>query len=332
MSTVPIVFGSMTFGEEGREQARVHDLETCQKILDIVKKRGSKEIDTARMYGAGTCEEYLGKLKVTEQGFQLATKIYPSARGLMKGGSKLWTHSKEDIHECLEDSLKALQVDSVDLYYLHAPDRETPFEETFEALNAEYEAGKFKRLGLSNYRHDEVEQICELCKTKGWVVPSVYQGVYNSITRQAEADLVPVLRKYNMAFYIFNPLAGGFATGAYENKDSDAKGKRFDADRVQGKMYRSRYFQDHYFEAVATLKPVAEKHNLTLTEIVLRWLNHHSVLSPEHGDRILIGASSTAHIEQNLVDLEKGPLDPEVVAALDKAWEIVKPHTFNYYH
>ncbi|CAD6935971.1 unnamed protein product, partial [Tilletia controversa] len=287
----------------GREQARVHDLETCQKILDIVKKRGSKEIDTARMYGAGTCEEYLGKLKVTEQGFQLATKIFPSARGLMKGGSKLWTHSKEDIHECLKDSLKALQVDSVDLYYLHAPDRETPFEETFEALNAEYEAGKFKRLGLSNYRHDE-----------------------------AEADLVPVLRKYNMAFYIFNPLVGGFATGAYENKDSDAKGKRFDADRVQGKMYRSRYFQDHYFEAVATLKPVAEKHNLTLTEIVLRWLNHHSVLSPEHGDRILIGASSTAHIEQNLVDLEKGPLDPEVVAALDKAWEIVKPHTFNYYH
>jgi len=322
----------MTFGGEGKEQSRVHDLDTCQKILDIVKKHGSHELDSARMYGEGTCEEYLAKLKVEDQGFKIATKNYPSARGIKMGNVHGWTHGKQDIHDCLDKSLKTLGVDSVDLYYLHAPDRETPFEETFEALDKEHKAGKFQRLGLSNYRHDEVETICELCKSKGWVMPSVYQGVYNAITRQAEADLLPVLRKYNMSLFIFNPLAGGFATGAYENKDSDAEGKRFDPKRRQGQMYRSRYFQDHYFEALKTLKPVVEKHNLTLAETMLRWLNHHSKLSPDFGDRIIIGASSTNHIEQNLIDLEKGPLDDEVVTAIDRAWDIVSPHVFNYYH
>ncbi|KAK0520301.1 hypothetical protein OC835_007254 [Tilletia horrida] len=333
MSRVPVVFGCMTFGAEGTEQARVHDLETCQKILDIVKKHGVRELDSARMYGNGTSEEYLGKLKVAEHGYDIATKIYPSARGIKMGNGKTWTHSKEDIHECLELSLKTLQVDSVDLYYLHAPDRQTPFEETFEALNEEYKAGKFKRLGISNYRHDEVETICELCKSKGWVQPSVYQGVYNAVTRQAEAELLPVLRKYNMSFYIFNPLIGGFLTGAYASKESEAQpAGRFDENRMQGKMYRQRYWQDHYFEAVEALKPVVQKHGLTLAEVVLRWLNHHSVLDPKLGDRILIGASSTNHIEQNLIDLEKGPLDSELVDAVEKAWEIVRPHAFNYYH
>ncbi|KAK0564218.1 hypothetical protein OC861_004418 [Tilletia horrida] len=334
MSRVPVVFGSMTFGKEGGDQASVHSLDVCQEILNINKKHGVAAIDTARVYSQGSCETYLGQLHVDKQGFALHTKIYPAGRtGINFGpGTKTYTHEKQDIHDCLEASLKDLQVDSVDLYYLHAPDRVTPFEETFEALNEEYKAGKFKRLGISNYRADEVETIVKLCQSKGWITPSVYQGVYNCITRQTEDELVPVLRKYNMAFYIFNPLAGGFATGAYSNKDDEDKGGRFNSQKMMGRMYQKRYFHDHYFEAVKALQPVAEKHGLTLTETVLRWLNHHSTLSPEHGDRILIGASSTKHIEQNLIDLEKGPLDPEVVAAIDKAWEIVKPHSFNYWH
>ena len=80
------------------------------------------------------------------------------------------------------------------------------------------------------------------------------------------------------------------------------------------------------------VRPVAEKHGLTLAEVALRWMTHHSQLGNEFPDAILIGANSTKHIEQNMVDLEKGPLPEDVVKALDQAWERVKPLALKYWH
>jgi aflatoxin B1 aldehyde reductase len=85
----------------------------------------------------------------------------------------------------------------------------------------------------------------------------------------------------------------------------------------QGKMYQARYFKDNYFDAIELLKPVAEKHNLTLIEIGLRWMIHHSKLDFANGDGVIIGCSSTPQLESNLKDFEKGPLPEEVVQALD---------------
>jgi aflatoxin B1 aldehyde reductase len=87
--------------------------------------------------------------------------------------------------------------------YIHGPDRTTPFAETLEAVDKEYRAGKFEKFGLSNFNAAEVEECVGLCKTNGWVVPSVYQGHYNAITRGGEKDLFPVLRKYGISFYAF---------------------------------------------------------------------------------------------------------------------------------
>ena len=83
------------------------------------------------------------------------------------------------------------------------PDRTTPFEETCEAMNQAYQAGKFTEFGLSNFSATEVEDCVTACKKNGWVVPTVYQGQYNAITRGGEADLFPVLRKHGMRFYAF---------------------------------------------------------------------------------------------------------------------------------
>jgi aflatoxin B1 aldehyde reductase len=89
---------------------------------------------------------------------------------------------------------------------------------------------------------------------------------------------------------------------------------------------------DAYFEALDIVRPAAEKQGLTMAETALRWMTHHSKLGKEYPDAILIGASSTNHIEQNLVDLEKGPLPDDVLKALDEAWEKVKPITSKYWH
>ncbi|KAI7537727.1 hypothetical protein KC317_g18015 [Hortaea werneckii] len=97
-------------------------------------------------------------------------------------------------------------------------------------------------------------------------------------------------------------------------------------------MYRMRYWNDAYFNALDILRPVAKKHGFTEAECALRWMTHHSQLKRENGDAIIIGASSTKHIEQNLIDLEKGPLPDEVVQALDRGWEGCKGISIKYWH
>src|SRR5690606_26118365 len=104
-----------------------------------------------------------------------------------------------------------------DIFYLHFPDHKTPLEETLKACQKLYEEGKFKELGLSNYSSWQVSEIYNMCKNNGWVLPTVYQGMYNVITRDVEKELFPCIRYYNMRFYSYNPLAGGLLTERYDS-------------------------------------------------------------------------------------------------------------------
>ena len=125
----------------------------------------------------------------------------------------------------LETSLKALKTDKIDMFYLHAPDRSTPYAITLEAVNQLHKEGKFKRFGISNYAAWEVAQICELCKQNGWLQPAVYQGVYNAFHRAVEPELFPCMRKYGIALYAFNPVAGGFIQQPLPPRPDGARGR-----------------------------------------------------------------------------------------------------------
>lgn len=131
----------------------------------------------------------------------------------------------------------------------------------------------------------------------------------------------------------YNPLAGGYLTDRYHREDDAIEGgARFDPNRWQGKMYRRRYWNEEYFNALDALRPVAMKHGLSEAECALRWMNWHSQMKREHGDAIIIGASSVKHMQENMVDLEKGPLPDEVVAALDRGWEGCRGISYRYWH
>ena len=104
-------------------------------------------------------------------------------------------HNKTNIEATLNKSLAELGTSSVDIFYLHAPDRSVPFEETLEACNKLYQEGKFKKLGLSNYAAWEVAEIWNVANERGWVKPTVYQAMYNAITRMIDEELVPCCRK-----------------------------------------------------------------------------------------------------------------------------------------
>ncbi|KAJ7738479.1 Aldo/keto reductase [Mycena maculata] len=318
-----IVMGAMTFGAQGKEGARVHALKDVEAILDVFLRHGHSEIDSARTYCEGTSEEYLGKINWTEKGIVMETKLAPRL-GI--------THSPEDLRKHLMASLKALNANSIDMWYLHAPDRWVPYPETLKGVNDLYKEGYFKRFGISNFASWEVAEIVGICKANGYIQPTAYQGIYNAVHRAVEPELFPCLHKFGISFYEFNPLAGGFFTGRYNSlHDKPESGSRFDPERNQGQNYRNRYWNEPYFNALAATRLVVEKHNLTMAEVALRWISHHSLMSREHGDSVIIGASSLEHIEQNLIDLEKGPLPDEVVKALDDAWVSVKPFSTKYF-
>jgi len=178
-SVINVVIGAMTFGEEGKEGARVHDVKDIEAILDIFQAHGHSEVDAARTYCGGTCEEYLGKIDWKGRGLKMETKLVPRiAEGI--------THSPEDLRKQLDISLRALKTDQLEMWYLHAPDRTTPYEVTLKAVNNLYKEGKFKRFGISNYMAWEVAEIVGICKANGYILPTAYQGIYNAIHRYHE--------------------------------------------------------------------------------------------------------------------------------------------------
>ncbi|KAJ7302669.1 NADP-dependent oxidoreductase domain-containing protein [Mycena albidolilacea] len=334
ISNVGVVFGAMTIGEPGREGIRVTTHEATIELLDIFQKHGHNEVDTARVYGGGTTEEYIGAVDWQKRGIKMETKFYPT-----KGKGMGWlfaedlTHSPADLRKALKDSLVALKTDKLYMFYLHGPDRTVPFEDTLREVNKIHTEGVFERFGLSNFQSWEVAQVCEICKRNGWVMPTVYQGLYNAQHRLVEAELIPCLRAYGISFYVFNPLAGGFLTSRY-TRDQTAfdGGERFDPSRKQGQLHRLRYWNEPNFKALDLLRPAIAPHGISESDAALRWLAHHSVLKKEFGDAVIVGASSAKHLEENLEALDKGPLPADVVEALDAGWEHTRALPLKYWH
>ncbi|KAK3217609.1 hypothetical protein GRF29_1g3521715 [Pseudopithomyces chartarum] len=160
-TNLDIVFGAMTFGKEGEEQVRTSSLQTCASILSTYQSHGGSEIDTSRFYGNGTSETHLAALNWDSLGFTLATKFYPNTAGLM---GRPATHlTRDDMRAAISESLHALgDVEKVDLWYLHAPDRSVPLEETLAVVDELYREGKFNRWGVSNYMAWEVSAIWDI--------------------------------------------------------------------------------------------------------------------------------------------------------------------------
>ncbi|KAL5339898.1 NADP-dependent oxidoreductase domain-containing protein [Aspergillus crustosus] len=317
------ILGLMTFGPDETKGARITSLDEFNKHLDYFQQQGFNEIDTARVYVGGAQEAFTKDSKWKDRGLTLATKWYPKSPG---------DHKADVLRHNLETSLKELGTDQVDIFYLHAPDRSIPFAEALEAVNELHKEGKFVQLGLSNFTAFEVAEIVTIANERGWVRPTIYQAMYNAITRSIETELIPACKRYGIEIVVYNPLAGGIFSGKYKTKDVPAEGRYSDT-AASGSMYRKRYFRDATFEALAVIEPVVQKHGLTLPETALRWIHHHSGLDIENGrDGIIIGVSNFSQLESNLADVKKEPLPEEVVEALDKAWLITKPTTPNYWH
>ena len=184
-----------------------------------------------------------------------------------------------------------------------------------------YKTGAFKRFGLSNYLTADVEKVHSICNAKGYVLPTVYQGNYSAVARLQETKLFPTLRKLNMAFYAYSPLAGGFLTKTAQQIQDGAG--RFNMETAGG-VYRQMFMKPSYLEALAKWEAIAKDEGVSRAELAYRWVASNSPLDRAHGDAIIIGASSIEQLKQTLEGIEKGKLSDKAVQAIDAIWDTIK--------
>lgn len=316
---VRVVLGTASVGSEKSPLAKITSVDQLQKFTSSFRSRGYADIDTARAYPVGrggSCEKLLGEKKL-----KLGTWANTSTKvsSFMPG-----SHKTENIRLSIDRSLEALNVESVDIMYLHAPDSATPFFQTCEAMNEAYMDGKFERFGLSNYSVEQVEKIVEICELNGFVMPTVYQGQYNPICRGAEDRLFQVLRKNNMAFYAYSPSACGFFSSKVSRASSQDKDSRWNVASPLGAKYAQDYFHDPLFAAAEVVRMQAKRYGISGHAAALRWTTWHSQLAAEEGDAVIIGASRLNQLEENLDILEQGPLPQGLVKVMDQMWDDVK--------
>ena len=312
MSDVKLVLGTMTFGESVFNP-------TVEEFVNNFLNAGYDELDTAYVYNNGDCERLLGEaLENIERPYKIATKINPRITGRLDGDAA---------YKQLDESLQRMHLKSVDTVFLHFPDPATPVISVLTAMQDLYEQGKFKTLGLSNFPAWMVADVWHICDKNDWVKPTVYEGIYNPLTRKAETELNAALNNFGMRFYAYNPLAGGLLTGRYSSFDTAPTDGRF----THRPNYQNRYWKKSYFDAVDLITEASEKNGITIKEATYRWLAYHSMLSGERGDAVIIGASKLHHLKQNMDAVKAGALPTDVVEAFEKAWHLTKGDSPEYF-
>lgn len=305
-----ICFGTMTFGGQT-------DAAEAARLVNTCFDRGINFFDTANNYTDGASETILGKvLGARRKDVVLASKVSnkvgdtPDLQGL----------SRAAIMRCVEDSLKRLGTDYLDIYYLHLPDRKTPIEETLDALNDLITQGKVRCAASSNYSGWQMAEMFAICEKNGWQEPYVAQPLYNLIARGLEQEYLEMSARFGVFNIVYNPLAGGLLTGKHRREAPDA-GSRFD----NNTMYLDRYWHEETLLAVERMKEAASKEGRTLISASINWLLHHTPV-----DCAILGASRLANLEENLNTLVDGPLSPEFLTTANAVWKQLRGSTPQY--
>jgi len=301
----------LTFGLQADEAEALRIVDRC---LDA----GINFIDTANVYNKGAAETILAKaLAGRRQKVVLATKV-----GLKAGdGPDESGLSRAAIHKALEASLRRLQTDYVDLYYLHLPDYNVPIEETLAAMDEVVRAGKVRYPAVSNFAAWQICQMHWIAEKNGFKPPCVSQPMYNVLTRAIEDEYLAFCKRFNVAVVTYNPLGGGLLTGKQSKQRGPISGTRFDGNQI----YLNRYWHDDYFAAVEELLGIARAAGKTPVELALQWL-----LAQPQVDSIILGASYDKQLEENLKASQGGALDESLLARCDAVWKRLRGITPKY--
>jgi len=231
-----LCLGTMTFGREADE-------ETSFRILDRFVELGGTFVDTADMYSGGGSEEVVGrwiKQRGTRNAIVLATKVW----AVMGPGPNDGGLSRMHIMRAVDDSLRRLQTDVIDLYQIHRWDARVPVEETAEALSDLVRQGKVRYVGASNLRAWQLAEYLHLAERHHWSHFISIQPLYNALNRNIENELLPYAARVGLGIMTYNPLAGGMLTGKYKPGEPLPAGARLESFQ----NYFERYYADAALE------------------------------------------------------------------------------------
>jgi len=294
-----VCLGTMTFaaGEGMWKSISGVEQDLADKILKRSFEAGSNFVDTADVYTNGESEKTLAKaisnVGIARKDIVIATKVF----GRTGPGRNDVGASRGHIMDGVEQSLKRLQTDYIDLYQIHAADSVTPVEETLRALNALVEHGKVRYIGCSNWYAWQLMKALGISEAENLVKMDSLQAYYSIAGRDLEREIVPLLKDQGTGLLVWSPLAGGLLSGKYsrENqKPEDSRRSAFDFPIVD---------KERTWRILDVLRPIAKAHNTGVATIALAW-----VLAKPFVTSVIIGAKRIEQLEQNLAaaDLRLG--------------------------
>jgi len=309
----PLTLGTMTFGEDSGWGASP---ETSEAILAEYLDRGGNVVDTANIYTNGHSEKIVGDFFAARPGLRervvLSTKFFAN---LYPGDPNGGGGGRKALIAQLEESLRRLQTDYVDLYQAHRYDYSTPLEETMQAFADVVRSGKALYIGVSEWTASEIRAGWEMAQDLK--IPFVSnQPQYSMLWRVIEAEVVPASIELGLGQVVFSPIAQGVLTGKYQPGGAPPEGSR--ATAAGGADFIQRWLRDDVLSAVARLAPLAEQAGLSLGQLAVAW-----VLQNDNVSAAIVGASRPEQIRDN-VKASGVRLDGDLMKAID---DILDPVT-----
>ncbi len=298
----PLCLGAMTFGEDWGWGSSVSESET---IIARFLERGGNFIDTANLYTKGHSEkiigDFVGRDRARRDRVIIATKFFGN---LYPGDPNGGGAGRKAITASCEQSLRRLQTDYIDLYWMHSWDRFTPIEETMRALDDLVQSGKVRYIGFSDTPAWKVSEAQTIARFRGWTPLVALQIEYSLIERTVEGELIPMALEMGLGVTPWSPLRGGVLSGKY-TRENAATLKADRGERV------TQFLNERSYRIIDELARIATAHGTTSAAIALAWLQQRPGVAST-----IIGARRLEQLEENLAALDQA-LSVDEVSALD---------------
>jgi aryl-alcohol dehydrogenase-like predicted oxidoreductase len=298
-----IAYGNwITHGSQVESDAAIKCVRTA---LDV----GITTFDTADVYAGTKAESVLGKaLKgVRRESYELLTKVYfPTGTGKNDRGL-----SRKHIMESCHASLKRLNTDHIDLYQAHRFDVETPLEETLRAFDDLIRQGKVSYIGFSEWTASQISDALKIQDARGFDRFISSQPQYSALSRAIEGKVIPLSKQEGISQIVWSPMAQGVLTGKYLPGKKPPAGSRA-TDKKSGANFISTLMKDEVLQAVQNLRPIADAHGLTLSQLAIAW-----VLQNENVAAAIMGATKPSQVKEN-VKAAGVKLSSDTMSAIDK--------------
>jgi len=285
-----LALGTMTFGSETDEA-------TAWVQLDRFVEVGGTLVDTADVYSAGASEEIVGRWlaarsKDVRRQVVLATKgRFPTGAGTNDTGL-----SRRHLAWALDDSLRRLGVEAIDLYQVHAHDPLTPIEETLRFLDDAIRAGKIHYAGLSNFTAWQLQKAVDVADARNLARPVTLQPQYNLLVREIEWEIIPACSAEGLGVLPWSPLGGGWLTGKYRRDERPKGATRLGENPNRGvEAYDRRSRVERTWDVIAALHQIAEARGASMAQVALAWLVDRPAVTS-----VILGARNLDHLEDNL--------------------------------